>query len=221
MVDPYRGSMRRLPWWFLIPLLTFGAGSGPMVVYGGARLRSRGHIAAGAVYGALFIVFFVGAQFTDDNSTGPLDAVISTAWLVSWLAGTVHTAILERIVKSGRRRQSHPVDPVLAAAQDRLARREQARALLASNPALAGELLIGRPDLYRQYDDGGLVDVNNVPSAVLAHELRLPAETAEQIADARERLGGFSSPDEILVYCAGITPAQLGNIRDRLVFLPR
>jgi len=57
---------------------------------------------------------------------------------------------------------------VLAAAQERLARRAQARALLASDPALAGELVIGRPDRHRQYDDGGLVDVNNVPTAVLA-----------------------------------------------------
>ncbi|MET7393048.1 hypothetical protein ABZS66_06065 [Dactylosporangium sp. NPDC005572] len=212
--------MRRLPWWFLIPLLTFGAGSGPMVVYGGARLRSRAHIAAGAVYGALFLVFFVGVQFTDEGRAGPVDAVAATSWLVSWLGGTVHAAILQRAVRAERRRRSQPADPVLAAAQERLARRAEARALLASDPALAGELLIGRPDLYRQYDDGGLIDVNNVPSAVLARELRLPAEAAEQIVDARERLGGFSSPDELVVYCAGITPAQLGNIRDRLVFLP-
>ena len=33
---------------------------------------------------------------------------------------------------------------------------------------LARELRIGRPDLPRQYDDGGLVDVNNVPVGVLA-----------------------------------------------------
>jgi hypothetical protein len=217
--------MRRLPWWFLIPLLTFGAGSGPMVVYGGVRLRSRGHIAAGAVYGALFITFFVGVQFTDEHSTGPVDAIAATAWLVSWLAGTVHAAILQRAAR-GEWAAPAPVadpvlDPVVAAAQERLGRRAQARALLASDPVLAGELLIGRPDLHRQYDDGGLVDVNNVPAAVLVRELRLSGEAAEQIAEARERVGGFGSPEELLVYCIGITPAQLGTIRDRLVFLPR
>jgi hypothetical protein len=214
--------MPRMPWWFLISLLTFGAGGGPMVVYGGARLRSRAHIAAGAGYGALFVVFFVSVQFVDAHQPGLVDALAASAWLVSWLAGTVHAAVLHRIVRTaGRREESHPVDPALAAARDRLARRAQARGLLASDPAVADELLIGRPDLRRQYDDGGLVDVNNVPAAVLAHELRLPAEAAGQIADARERLGGFSSPDELVVYCGGLTPARLDTIRDRLVFLPR
>jgi hypothetical protein len=213
--------MRRLPWWFLIPLCTFGAGSGPMVIYGGARLRSRAHIAAGAVYGALFIVFFVGVQFTDENSVGPIDAVAFGSWLISWFGGTVHAAILQSAVRSADRRRSRPVDPVLAAAQARIARRAQARALLASDPALAGELLIGRPDLHRQFDDGGLVDINNVPTVVLVHELRLPGEVAEQITDARERLGGFGFPDELVVYCAGMTQARLDTIRDRLVFIPR
>jgi hypothetical protein len=81
-------------------------------------------------------------------------------------------------------------------------------------------VLIGRPDLGRQYDDGGLLDVNHVPAAVLASELALPAKLAEQIAAARERPGGFSSPDELLIYCDDMTVAGLNAIRDRLVFLP-
>ena len=32
--------------------------------------------------------------------------------------------------------------------------------------------------------------------------------------------GGFSSPDELVVYCNGITPDRLELFRDRLVFLP-
>jgi hypothetical protein len=85
----------------------------------------------------------------------------------------------------------------------------------------AAELLIGRPDLGRQYDDGGLVDVNNVPVAGLASELALSADVAEQVAAARDRLGGFSTPDELVVYCVDMTMARLNLIRERLVFLPR
>jgi hypothetical protein len=33
---------------------------------------------------------------------------------------------------------------------------------------MAWELRIGRPDLPRVYDDGGLIDVNHVPPQVLA-----------------------------------------------------
>jgi DNA uptake protein ComE-like DNA-binding protein len=217
--------MRRFPWWFLIPLFTFGAASGPMVIYGGARLRSRAHIAAGLLYCALFIVFFVAVQFTEPGKAGLADVIAAPAWLITWLAGTVHTAIVQRAVpvkgqEVPRQRARHE-DPVLAAAQYRISKRAEARALLASDPVLAGELLIGRPDLHRQYDDGGLVDVNNVPAAMLASELRLETGTAQQIVDARERLGGFSAPDELVVYCDGMSPARLDTIRERLVFLPR
>jgi hypothetical protein len=108
----------------------------------------------------------------------------------------------------------------VAAAQDRLAKRVRARELLAANPALAVELRIGRPDLTRQYEDGGLIDVNHVPAATLAAELGLPAEVAQQIVAARTRPGGLSSPDELVVYCAGMTLDGLNMIRDRLIFLP-
>lgn len=48
-----------------------------------------------------------------------------------------------------------------------------ARHIVQTNPALARELRIGRPDLPREYDDDGLVDVNCVPGAVLADRLGL------------------------------------------------
>jgi len=50
-------------------------------------------------------------------------------------------------------------DPALAAAIACRQRRQQARQLLANDPGLARELRIGRPDLPRDYDDGGLVAV--------------------------------------------------------------
>jgi len=210
-----------MPWWFLIPLLTFGAGSAPMVIYGGARLHSRRHVTAGILYGALFVLFFVGVQFVNTGTPGILDAITAPAWLISWLGGTVHAAILQRTVRNASQEHQPPVDPILAAARERLARRDQARALVASDPALATELLIGRPDLGRRYDDGGLLDINNVPVATLAGELGLSPEVVDQIALARERLGGFSSAEELVVYCAGMTSASLDAIRDRLVFRPR
>ena len=49
--------------------------------------------------------------------------------------------------------------------------RREARRLQQDNPVLAQELKIGRPDLPRGYDDGGLVDVNHVPAAILASHL--------------------------------------------------
>jgi hypothetical protein len=111
-------------------------------------------------------------------------------------------------------------DPALVAAQQRLQRRQAARAILRDDPPLAAELRIGRPDLGRTYDDGGLIDINHVPAAVLTAELELAATVAAVVVSERERLGGFGSAEELLVYCPGLTPGRLALIADRLVFVP-
>jgi len=79
---------------------------------------------------------------------------------------------------------------------------------------------MARPDLPRQYDDGGLVDVNHVPAAVLATELDLPMDTAAAIVRQRDRIGGFSSPEDLMVYADGLTPQRLQIIEERLAFIP-
>jgi hypothetical protein len=37
----------------------------------------------------------------------------------------------------------------------------------------------------------------------------------------RARRGGFASPEELILYCDGVTLERLELIRDRLVFVPR
>jgi hypothetical protein len=78
--------------------------------------------------------------------------------------------------------------------------REQARAVVADDPALARELRIGRPDLPRQFDDGGLVDVNHVPERVLVERLGLSPAEAARVVGTRERLGGFTSAEEVCAF---------------------
>ena len=63
--------------------------------------------------------------------------------------------------------------PVRRGAPGRVRQVAWARRLQQDNPVLAQELKIGRPDLPRGYDDGGLVDVNHVPAAILASHLGL------------------------------------------------
>lgn len=114
------------------------------------------------------------------------------------------------------------VDPALAQAQWRLARRAEARHLQATQPSIAAELMIGRPDLPgRQYDDGGLVDVNHAPAEWLMRMLSIERPLAERIVEARELHNGFTTPEELIVYCEGLTPAKLEQFRDRLLFVPR
>lgn len=105
----------------------------------------------------------------------------------------------------------------VAEAKSRIERRKDARRLATSNPSLARELKIGRPDLPRDYDDGGLVDVNHVPGPALGAQLGLaPAEVTDVLA-ARDRLGRFASADELGAYTQ-LTPDRVDELRDLMLF---
>jgi hypothetical protein len=105
----------------------------------------------------------------------------------------------------------------VAAARSRMERRVQARRLAESNPALARELRIGRPDLIRNYDDGGLVDVNHMPGPALAHLLGLAPAEAADVLGARDRIGRFTSADELCAYTS-LTPDRVDELRDLMLF---
>jgi hypothetical protein len=59
-----------------------------------------------------------------------------------------------------------------------------------SDPSLARELGVGRPDLRRGFDDGGLVDLNSAPAAVIAQVCGIDPQQAETIVAARQGRGG-------------------------------
>jgi DNA uptake protein ComE-like DNA-binding protein len=109
-------------------------------------------------------------------------------------------------------------DPAVEAALRARARREAARRLAERDPALARDLRVGRPDLPSDYDDGGLVDVNSVPAAVLVAELGLCRTEAEAILRVRGHVGGFRSPDD-LVALAGLEQRRVDGVADRLLAL--
>ncbi|BCJ42002.1 hypothetical protein GCM10010168_66210 [Actinoplanes ianthinogenes] len=226
-------------WWFLIPLFTCGYGAFVMVLIGARRLRSGFHTVAAFGYLAVTLSLCGASSYyssirrpgEDDGGTW-----VVVLLLLVWLFSIVHTAIIASRVRWAAAQQPFgpqvPVmpypapmpqeDPALAAARWRAKRRDEARQLQASQPALASELLIGRPDLpHRQYDDGGLIDVNHVSAEWLAGGLQIDLTLADEIVAARESRGGFTTPDELIVYCEGLTPERLALFRDRLIFVPR
>ncbi len=103
---------------------------------------------------------------------------------------------------------------ILAARQ----RRERARTLVADDPLMARELRIGRPDLARTYDDGGLVDLNSAPAAIIAQICELDATGADAIVTARG--SGFTSIDEVFIL-TDIPVANWDMMRDRAIVLGR
>jgi hypothetical protein len=113
--------------------------------------------------------------------------------------------------------QPWAADPAVAAALALRTKREEARTLVARDPALARDLRIGRPDLPRQYDDGGLVDINAAPTSVIAQCCGLDNHAAEQLERARQQHPvPFQSVDELLVF-AELDVSAWDLIRERAV----
>src|SRR5690242_12774238 len=104
-------------------------------------------------------------------------------------------------------------------ARQRRSLREAARKIVADDPVLARELRIGRPDLMpRQFDDGGLIDVNHVPPEVLSRLPGLTYEMVDQIMRLRGQTGGFVSAEELVVQC-DLPPSVVSDIAEYALFL--
>lgn len=202
--------------WAFLPALSFGTLAPVPIVHAAARLRSGRLWASAAGYVAatlaMALLFLLSPETAEDATDVP-GTVGLVLMLTLMTGGTVHALLLRRRVFQPR----HQDDPALAAALARRARRGEAIAIVERDQALAIELCIGRPDLPRQYDDGGLIDVNHVPPQVLVHELGIDPGDAAKVIAAREHIGGFTGPSELIAYA--LPPAAVDRVRDRLIFL--
>jgi hypothetical protein len=120
---------------------------------------------------------------------------------------------------SGRPVISKAYGNVLAESRagERVDVRNKARKLALKDPALARELRIGRPDLPREYDDGGLVDVNHVPAAVLVSHLNLTAEQAAKVVSVRDQIARFEGPTDLEAY-ADLPPERVDELSGLMIF---
>jgi len=150
--------------------------------------------------------------------SGPADAVSATAGtlaMVVMVVGGVHAFVAFRPMPDAN--GSLASEQALTAARVRMHRRQQARELVQHNPVLARDLRIGRPDMPHDYDDGGLVDVNQVPGNVLAACLGLTPGEAAAVVAARDQLGRFTGPEELSAY-AQLSPDRVEALRDWMMF---
>jgi DNA uptake protein ComE-like DNA-binding protein len=222
-------------WWAAVPVVSVGFLSFvPFLAYAITRGRKRDW-AVFAAYLAATVAMFVAVGAINSNS----GAGAGVGGFIIALAGcaAVHSAILFR--PSPRASEGAPAagpgpgaqgpgshagvsadkrnKEAVRAAQSRIERRKDARRLAQTDPTMARDLRIGRPDLPREYDDGGLVDVNQVPGATLASYLGLtPAEVTDVLA-ARDKIGRFVSADEV---CAetSLSPDRVDELRDLMIF---
>lgn len=208
--------------WTSIPIWSIGFLSFvPFLGFAVINRRRRDWVVFG-VYLAATIAMIVSLAAVDSSSAA--GAVVGGFIIALAGCAAVHTGVLFRpgreqaaVAAAGPAGLAQRNREAVAQAKSRFERRKEARHLVAANPALAHELKIGRPDLPRDYDDGGLADVNHVPGDVLSAQLGLaPAEVTDVLA-ARERLGRFSSADELCAYTQ-LSPDRVDELRDLMIF---
>jgi len=209
-----RGRIRQLAWasvpiWSL-SLLAFA----PFLRIALARHRARDWaVFAGYLAAVVLIVIMMSLSSSDQDAVG---GVAGTMALVVAVVAAVHAFVAFR-PGSETVGGSAASELALTTARTRMRRRQQARELAASNPVLARELGVGRPDVPHDYDDGGLVDVNHVPGEVLRQSLGLTAAESAGIISVREQLGRFSGPEELTAYTE-LPPDRVDAFRDWLLF---
>ncbi|MFF5262443.1 ComEA family DNA-binding protein [Actinomadura viridis] len=195
--------------WAFSPCVTLGLGSPLTFAYAGIRLRSWPHWLAVAFYTAV-VAAMIG---------GPVDGwgevVLLLGLPLTALGGTAHAlAIRQRVFFP----TASPFELAEKAARDRRELRRWGAELAEREPLTAREMGVGRPDLPRDYDDGGLVDVNHVPAHVLVGALGITDEEARRIVEVREQCGGFVSAEEVAAL-TGLPPALTPHLAEYGVFL--
>jgi DNA uptake protein ComE-like DNA-binding protein len=199
--------------WPLIALLPGGIGAWAPI-YGGARVGRRSWIAWGVLWTLLVIAGWVGVA--DSKEYGAVDGLATAALIVGWI-GSIATSFIVR--GSYRRALASPFAERIERARVVLDERERARALAATNPELAQQAGIGRPDLP-DAASAGLVDVNNAPAAVLETLPGIDDALATKMIEARAAAHGFASLNE-LGMVAELDGDLVEGLRDYVVFLPR
>jgi DNA uptake protein ComE-like DNA-binding protein len=203
--------------WAVTPVVTFGVMTWAVFLFAAARQRSWWLAGACAGYGALLVAFFT---LIAPAQPGPVaSGLAAVAWLMNMFGGFAHALGIRSQVFGFR--EPRAADRLRRAEQDVLRRRklrEEARALAKRDAALARQLRIGRPDRQRDYDDGGLVDVNTAPAAVLATLPGMAPALARKAVERCETGGAFVSADDLSL-ALGLDPDLVTDLAAMTVYL--
>ncbi|HEY0495485.1 MAG TPA: hypothetical protein VGD48_07040 [Kutzneria sp.] len=219
-------------WYFGLTIVSVGLLAVVPFAHAARRVRRRGLRVWTAVYGAIDVALvlslaLIPAGTPQVPAPGWAQAITTIGgflMLATTVVGCIQLRRVRREVYGWPKRHAAELpaapEPAVAAVLAARTRRQEARELATSDPLLARDLHIGRPDLPRTYDDGGLVDLNNAPAEVIARECELDPATADRIVSTRNRLGGAVSNVDELFVLAELPVTSWDRIRDRAVLLP-
>lgn len=202
--------------WAAAPVYTIGLGTWAVFLYAAIRRRSWWLGGASLLYAAVLVVFAIAES---PAKPGPLALGIGTvAWLGCMLGGFAHAlAVRRRVFFPVVDPDDQALERAEAKALERRKLRERARALAERDPGLARELGIGRPDLRRDYNDGGLVDVNHAPASALATLPGMTGDLAAKAVAMRQERGSFVSADD-LCNALELPPAGIADLAVRTIY---
>jgi hypothetical protein len=217
---PRRGPLgwfTRGGWYLFVVVLSFGMLSFVPFLHAAIRIRKPPMWLWTVLYTAAVVTLFA---LTGTPNTGGLLVGLT-------IIAAVHSVVLRQQVwppdadvqpaLAGLNNAGSLPDPAVAAVLAARARRDEARRLAAADPQMARELRIGRPDLPRTYDDGGLVDLNSAPAEAIANTCGIETAVAALIVNARAGIA-FTTIDD--VFSLTDLPYPLWDrIRDRAVVI--
>ncbi|WP_067802056.1 ComEA family DNA-binding protein [Actinomadura formosensis] len=202
--------------WAALPFLTLGYAT-PFTFAAAALWRRSLHltVSTAAYLGVFALAMFLLPGINEDEGT---ERVFGMLLFVLAVVGCGHAFLIRRRVFDPHGLSAVDNEAVVERVKRRRLLREKARELAAADPGLAKELRIGRPDLPRQYNDGGLIDVNHAPAEALTLLPGITPELAEKIERVRAETGGFMSAEELSAI-AGLPPSLTSDVADYAVFI--
>ncbi|MFB4315591.1 ComEA family DNA-binding protein [Actinomadura sp. 21ATH] len=203
--------------WAALPFLTLGYAT-PFTFAAAALWRRSAHLAvASLAYVGIFVLLLTLLPDIDKEQGGTSSAVGVLTFLLS-IVGCGHAFLIRRKVFDPDGLSGVDNEAAIERVRRQRTLRGRARELAARDPGLARELGIGRPDLPRQYNDGGLIDVNHAPAEVLTMLPGVTPELAIKIERVRNETGGFMSAEE-LAALAGLPPTLTTELGEYAVFI--
>lgn len=211
-------------WYFVLTILSAGCLAAVPFWHAASRLGRREVRTLALAYTAadVYLVILLAltppqqADGTSGNET--LATIGGFSAVIIIVVACIQLRSLRRAVYGGDGVVPIHDDPVVARALRARARRTETRELIAREPGLQRELGIGRPDLGRGYDDGGLINVNTAPAEVIARVADIDRADAEAIVAARTALGGAWFGIGGLLFDVALPPYAQEQLRERAVF---
>jgi hypothetical protein len=210
-------------WYFVLAVLSAGLLAAVPFWHAATRLGRAQVRALALAYTAAGILIAVLVALAPpqqpDGTSGneALSTVTGLIALVVIVAACIQLRPLRRAVYGPDAVIPVHADPAVARALGARARREETRQLIAREPGLQRELGIGRPDLGRGYDDGGLIDVNTASAEVIAAVAHIAPREAEAIVAGRAARGGSWYDMAELIDNVPLSAPAHEQLRDRAV----